>query len=247
MDFTSPCNYLSKCLNHPNLTKIWFWWGYGEDDVNEEESLRFVLPGAVSGGELCTNCQSSLFSTTEQAVPGCLLEGMYPRCSTGLCFSRLGGTFLSQILGVFYILLSSISCRASWLEHIWSILLSLHLPFKQCPHGPGLLHPHPSLSARSSPALSSFSPLHFVEVGTGRRLRSGRMRMVKALIRCAVLCCCGAGIGNSRWEAAGRWAVSTKPFASYHTVVLVFVLLRTNWGFDLQIMSLSLTGHTKDQ
>lgn len=48
--FKSPCNYLSKCLNYPNLTEILFWWGYGEDYVNEEKPISFAIRGAVSGG-----------------------------------------------------------------------------------------------------------------------------------------------------------------------------------------------------
>lgn len=60
---------------------------------------------------------------------------MYSHAEQGFV-SCLGGAFLSRS-GCLYIL-SSIYSHASGLEQIWSILLSLALPFRRCLRGPGL-------------------------------------------------------------------------------------------------------------
>lgn len=72
---------------------------------------------------------------------------MYSHAEQGFV-SCLGGAFLSHS-GCLYIL-SSIYSHASGLEQIWSILLSLALPFRWRPRGPGLFS---ALSTVPSPSV----------------------------------------------------------------------------------------------
>lgn len=190
--FKSPCNYLSKCLNYPNLTKIGFWWGYGEDYINEEKLISFCDTRTVSGGELCTTCQSLLFLTWTSCL--WLSRRNVFTCRTGLCFSFGRGLSLPT-LGVFTFiqyLLARFWIRADLINS------SFPLPF---PSGDAPVALGCSLLSAQSPALLS-APSRLSRPFPGDVCGSEGLEFPNS---------CSSGAGRSL-------SVSTKPLASYHTM-----------------------------
>lgn len=185
-----------------------------------------------------------------------------------LAFGR-GGSLSN--LGVFYILFSSIYYHASWLEQIWSIILSLELTRKRCPCRPGLCCTLTPGSQHAGPQPSLFPPPRFprtarwampdqlaewrtdqlAERGEGacprprRRVRCALPLLVRgprspsgeaSAVHSEAEPCCLAGAAPSlalRLKAVRSWAVSTKPFASYHVVgfFFLFPFLKNKFGF----------------
>lgn len=112
----------------------------------------------MSGGELCTTCQSLLFLTWTSCL--WLSWRNVFTCRTGLCF-LFGRGFLSRLWVSWH--LSSIYSHASGLEQIWSILLSL------CPSFPSGDAPWPRavLCSQHSPQPSLFPLPAFPHLSLG--------------------------------------------------------------------------------